>query len=479
MRHWTRRGALGAGAALALAAPAAFAQEGGAPRVRRDVSRMAQNDPDLLALAAAMRIMQGRSDSLSWENQVQIHAGNSVQQSPGVGNQHNSWRFLPWHRAQLFWFEQIVARLSGKADFAMPYWDWQQSGRLPAVFTSPSGAFYHARRNPGLASFDFVANRQRNDFGPPADIFRGSFYSFAGFPSTPDEGYSGLVETSGHAYAHVMIGGDMNDITQAPRDPVFWFHHCNIDRVWSTWQRYAEDRGETLDQDWLDQTFDGFVGADGGLAPIMTTPQLLRTTDLGYRYEAEYPMPFFDERPPTPPAGKTRRVQLSTTPHSLRLAFDPGVHAPLRLPLPADLVSQLAADQDQHFRVAGTGKVRSTDPQLNGSIIDIVIERIRKDGTLDLAPMVSLMPFVGNHHAPSAAPAMPAMPGHAMPKAHQHGFAFQLGPQLYDATGKEAATEIAVVVTTRWVTPPADPAPPPPSLSALDIDLVVTEFGWA
>jgi hypothetical protein len=506
MHRWTRRSVVGAGAALAIGGPA-LAQQGGQPlRVRRDVSRMAQNDPDLLALAAAMRIMQSNSDALSWENQVQIHAGNSVRSSPGVGNQHTNWRFLPWHRCQLYWFEAIVARLSGKADFAMPYWDWQASGRLPPVFTSPSGAFYHARRNPGLASFDFVANRTSLNLGPPADVFRGSFYSVVGFPPTPDEGYAGLIESSGHAYAHIMIGGDMNDITVAPRDPVFWFHHCNIDRVWATWQANAADRGEVADQDWLDQTFDGFVDASGGLARIMTTPELVNTPDLGYRYDANYPMPFFDERPPVPPAGKTKRVVLSNQPHSLRLAMEPGVHAPLRLPLPDDLVAALAADKDGNLQVKGTGKVRSTDPMLNGSVIEIAIERIRKDGTLDLAPMTAMMPFVGHHGAPAApaspapatatpatstpamppAPAMPAaLPVHAMPmpampaaKPHQHGFGFTLGPQLYDATGKDAATEIAVIATTRWIAPPADPAPPPPSLSGLDIDLVVTEMGW-
>ena len=42
--------------------------------------------------------------------------------------QHTSWRFLPWHRLQLARFEAIIAQVSGKADFALPYWDW---GRDP------------------------------------------------------------------------------------------------------------------------------------------------------------------------------------------------------------------------------------------------------------------------------------------------------------------------------------------------------------
>jgi tyrosinase len=38
-----------------------------------------------------------------------------------------------------------------------------------------------------------------------------------------------------HDRVHTLIGGDMTSFT-APNDPVFWFHHCNVDRAWSRWQ---------------------------------------------------------------------------------------------------------------------------------------------------------------------------------------------------------------------------------------------------
>ncbi|MFV4649147.1 tyrosinase family protein, partial [Mycobacterium tuberculosis] len=128
---------MGAGGALAVGGPA-LAQTGGAGaptsvgpiRVRRNVSTLPANDPNLLALARAMKAMQARDDGYSWQTQIDIHAT--------YWGQHGTWRFLPWHRCQLFWFERIVARLSGKADFAMPYWDWQDTGKLPAVFLDPS-----------------------------------------------------------------------------------------------------------------------------------------------------------------------------------------------------------------------------------------------------------------------------------------------------------------------------------------------------
>jgi len=39
-----------------------------------------------------------------------------------------------------------------------------------------------------------------------------------------------------HDDVHVWVGGDMVDITTAGYDPVFYAHHCMIDRVWYLWQ---------------------------------------------------------------------------------------------------------------------------------------------------------------------------------------------------------------------------------------------------
>ena len=38
-----------------------------------------------------------------------------------------------------------------------------------------------------------------------------------------------------HNVVHVWVGGSMGPGT-SPNDPVFFLHHCNIDRLWSDWQ---------------------------------------------------------------------------------------------------------------------------------------------------------------------------------------------------------------------------------------------------
>lgn len=36
---------------------------------------------------------------------------------------------------------------------------------------------------------------------------------------------------------HVWVGGEMGAPSSAANDPVFWLHHCNVDRLWDVWQQ--------------------------------------------------------------------------------------------------------------------------------------------------------------------------------------------------------------------------------------------------
>ncbi|KAL4752251.1 hypothetical protein BDW72DRAFT_212133 [Aspergillus terricola var. indicus] len=39
-----------------------------------------------------------------------------------------------------------------------------------------------------------------------------------------------------HLAGHSFISGVDNDIFTSPGDPLFWFHHAQVDRIWSIWQ---------------------------------------------------------------------------------------------------------------------------------------------------------------------------------------------------------------------------------------------------
>jgi tyrosinase len=45
------------------------------------------------------------------------------------------------------------------------------------------------------------------------------------------------MEINPHGNAHTSFGGFISSIPTAARDPLFFFLHCNVDRIWAKWQR--------------------------------------------------------------------------------------------------------------------------------------------------------------------------------------------------------------------------------------------------
>ena len=175
--------------------------------------------------------------------------------------QHGGWYFLTWHRAYLAAFEAIVAQtikdLGGPTDWALPYWNYldstnPQARQLPQPFLDPT--MPNGSPNP-------LSNPPRGGtqvLGPtpwlPRDItlqamsvtrytaasgtigFGGGQTGFIQFGNL-----TGALEGDPHNLVHVMIGGVgpssgfMSDPDYAALDPIFWLHHCNIDRLWEAW----------------------------------------------------------------------------------------------------------------------------------------------------------------------------------------------------------------------------------------------------
>jgi tyrosinase len=45
------------------------------------------------------------------------------------------------------------------------------------------------------------------------------------------------MEGNPHGLAHTSFGGFIQDPATAPKDPLFFLLHCNVDRLWAKWQR--------------------------------------------------------------------------------------------------------------------------------------------------------------------------------------------------------------------------------------------------
>jgi tyrosinase len=109
------------------------------------------------------------------------------------------------------------------------------------------------------------------------------------------EPLGGLIEQEPHNLVHGNIGGAtglMRSTTVAGRDPIFWLHHANIDRLWEVWRRLpgsvelTDQAGLPADvlSEWRSASFT-FGGT--GAKTVYSIDDLVDTTAEPLRYEYE------------------------------------------------------------------------------------------------------------------------------------------------------------------------------------------------
>ena len=97
------------------------------------------------------------------------------------------------------------------------------------------------------------------------------------------------VRTAGsqlHNRVHVWVGGSMLPMT-SPNDPVFFLHHCFVDKVWADWQSLQREANPDASPHYAPEE-GGPAGhnIDDQLKPWeRTIRQVLDITQLDYSYE--------------------------------------------------------------------------------------------------------------------------------------------------------------------------------------------------
>jgi tyrosinase len=211
----------------------------------------------------------------------------------------------------LLHFERTVAativQLGGPAEWALPYWNYSDTvnpnaRRIPAAFrerTMPDG-----RPNP-LRVEQRDAGNDGAPVGEPEDVdvcgalgkrrfvaqgvggdpgFGGGQTGFnhgRGFASI-----AGEVERVPHGSMHVAVGGFMSGFDTAGLDPLFWLHHCNIDRLWEVWRRRDPANVDPTQPLWLTGVSFPFHDQNGQVV-THTSSQFVNLADrrLEYKYE--------------------------------------------------------------------------------------------------------------------------------------------------------------------------------------------------
>ncbi|PON96100.1 Polyphenol oxidase [Trema orientale] len=283
------------------------------------------------------------TDPRSFTQQADVHCAycnGAYDQNgfPGVELQiHNSWLFFPFHRWYLYFYEKILGKLINDPTFAIPYWNWDSRPgmQIPGMFTNPRSALYDKLRSPThqppkIVDLDFsvedienpktIPDKEQIDTNlkvmyralvnakNPTLFFGGDLRA-----GEEPENSPGSVENIPHGPVHLWSGDEnqtnfenMGNFYSAGRDPLFYCHHANVDRMWNIWKTLpGKKRKDITDPDWLNATF-LFYDENAQLVRV-SVKDSVDTRKLGYVYE-EVDIPWLKTKPKPRGKSKSKKV---------------------------------------------------------------------------------------------------------------------------------------------------------------------------
>lgn len=191
---------------------------------------------------------------------------------------HRGPAFLPWHREFLMQVEDDLQRIDSA--LAIPFWDWTKDAALPDPAQSTlwaddfmggngveaddwrvaTGPFAFSAGNWPIPEDQGGPALQRqfaaivNSLPTASDLKLAAneiLYDVPDYDCSPFTiGFRNRIEgwitrradhritTEGsqlHNRVHLWVGGSMVPMT-SPNDPVFFLHHCFVDKIWADWQ---------------------------------------------------------------------------------------------------------------------------------------------------------------------------------------------------------------------------------------------------
>ncbi len=184
---------------------------------------------------------------------------------------HRSPAFLPWHRRFIWDFERELQRVSGNPDLGLPYWNWPEGGANASMWDDDLlGGDGHpvsqiVNDGPFRSGEWSVINSGGQQAGPLTRAFgRESWatslptlqqiqqvlsitpYDAANWNANVNQSFRNQLEgfrgPNLHNRGHGWVGGSMLPMT-SPNDPIFFMHHCMVDKLWYEWQLRFPSQG--------------------------------------------------------------------------------------------------------------------------------------------------------------------------------------------------------------------------------------------
>jgi len=254
--------------------------------VREDQARFSSSRQTAFRNAVVRLVEEGAYLTLVKDHMDMSHRMHGTMGEVGL------YRFLGWHRRYLVAMERELQRVDrvlrpGATDpLAIPYWRWQDPfpswlvGFLPqrdpvSGQAPPQRKVAAPPPKANAADIDIVITQfaiQKTGLCGEYDYTKFTF-GVEGFGLRPDGS-----RLPAHNNGHAWVGGIMNNTSTSPTDPVFWFHHAEVDRLWHIWRQAHPTPRPRLS------------GADLVMDPWAESyDALLDVTALGYTYDSLTP----------------------------------------------------------------------------------------------------------------------------------------------------------------------------------------------
>lgn len=220
------------------------------------------------------------SDPRGFQRQANIHCWMCSEGGASL-QVHGSWKFFAWHRAYLYYHERILGKLINDMEFRLPYWDWDVAShrKLPGAYTNPNNntnPLWNSTR--AMSPTDEIPEEDVGDDVMEAALEAANFAEFGGTASD-----NGIPEGAPHGSVHVDVGGNMGFFQSAARDPVFYAHHSNVDKMWSDWNKGSSSHTNPTDTAFLNLSWT-FYDENKVLRTITAKQVLDHESQLRYVY---------------------------------------------------------------------------------------------------------------------------------------------------------------------------------------------------
>lgn len=231
-----------------------------AQSIRKNYNEMTQSEKD--ALVSAFYQLRNGPDLIN--NLATFHNNNFS------AIHHNGLTtdvFLAWHRRQIFEVEQAMQDIN--PNLSIPYWDWTTDNSVISPLWDQNFL--------GQFNFDWNLNRSLGSYILPTATDVANVQSITSWANYYTSVENGIV----HVGAHGWVNGIMNSGV-SPRDPVFYFHHGMVDKLWQEW---VEANNITTASNIYIKTslprYDGTYVFNGQTLPLVNPDDIVDSKSLG------------------------------------------------------------------------------------------------------------------------------------------------------------------------------------------------------